>query len=625
MTGLGGRQDCSSPSTSMREIDESYPSPQDIESQKWSNALENSQRALNGTMHSPVYRRLLTSTASTWSCNIPGLQDSSGGTAGNGGDRGAVQSPLTDTRMRLGNSYKGRHDGYVQASVPKAVSIVPEGRFDGDLNTTGLATPLSVRSHMLPRISTESPRQPYFGGSDHAYAKLDTRSTSSGWTYEQEKCSQRPRGFAAHSSALGLQDDTHPANLSNPRGSPRTLHTPDETEFYERMEGDCISGLPGIPSPSRPGSTGKQLHETNGTPLCSVPNGTVLRDYEMAWRRSAEHGTDMKRSKHRQRGPSSPTVQRYASTGSISPAFDITPRSAQIDDEGNIFINGPGHARKHTDPFVDSKPVLHDSQSARFPIARPSTQFQLPSQSSMRQTLTPTAALCPKSAPENAPSARPPTLVTIPPVSATSVRAMPPTPAFLSSVSRPVAQDRQLTRSNSCILPTPLSSIQGKYHHTPEARARLEAQKPVREKWIRTKAAKIGQLARLRQNTYRRWVETNSELNYRNWQKAEAALAEATNTENKKEERRNLFLNLKGMTALKTDKAEDMSADSREREVRGGEEKLLGYQMATMERVCAEVKHGEGDAIISAEMLSTLSLDEKKALRRHLLGRLGRY
>ncbi|CAN9170939.1 unnamed protein product, partial [Alternaria alternata] len=273
----------------------------------------------------------------------------------------------------------------------------------------------------------------------------------------KKKHSQRPLRFIAHSSAFGLQDDPHPANLSNPRGSPRALHTPDRTEFYERMEGDWKSGLSGIPSPSRPGSTGKQLHETNGIPLCSVPNGTVLRDYEMAWRRSAEHGTDVKRSKHRQRGPSSPTVQRYASTGSISPAFDITPRSAQIDDEGNIFINGPGHVRKHTDP---------------------------------------------------------------------------------------------------------------------------------------------------------------------NWQKAEAALAEATNTENKKEERRNLFLNLKDMTALKTDKAEDMSADSGERDARGGEEKLLGYQMATMERVCAEVKHGEGDAIVTAEMLATLNLDEKKALRKHLLGRL---
>ncbi|OWY48263.1 hypothetical protein AALT_g7058 [Alternaria alternata] len=625
MTGVGGCQSHSKPPTSMREIDESYPSPQDIESQKWSNALENSQRSLNESMHSPAYRRFLTSTASIWNSNIPGLQDSSGGIAGNGGDRSVVQSPLTDTRVKLSNSYKGRHNGYVQASVPKPGSIVPEGRFDRDLNTTGLATSLSLRSHTLPRISTESPCQSYFSGSDHAYAKLATCSTSSGWLHEQEKHSQRPLRFAAHSSALSLQDDPHPSNLSNPRGSPRTLHTPDRTEFHERMEGDWISGLSGIPSPSRFGSTGEQLHETNGIPLCSVPNGTILRDYEMAWRRSAEHGTDMKRSKHRQRGPSSPTGQRYASTGSISPAFDITPRSAQIDDEGNIFINGSGHVRKHTDPFVGSKPVLYGSQSARFPVARPSTQFQLPSQPSMRRTLTPTTALWSKSAPKNVPSAHPPTLAAIPLVSATSVRAMPPTPAFLSSVSGPVTQDRPPTRSNSLILPPPLSSIQGKYHHTPEARARLEAQEPVREKWIRTEAAKIGQLARLRQNTYRRWVETNSELNYINWQKAEAALAEATNTENKKEERRNLFLNLKCMTALKTDKAEDMSADSRERGARGGEEKLLGYQMATMERVCAEVKHGEGDAIISAEMLATLSLDEKKALRRHLLGRLGRY
>ncbi|KAB2101663.1 hypothetical protein AG0111_0g10612 [Alternaria gaisen] len=622
---MTGCQSHSKPPTSMREIDESYPSPQDIELQKWSNALENSQRALNESMHSPAYRRFLTSTASIWNSNIPGLQDSSGGTAGNGGDRGAVQFLLTDTRVKLGNSYKGRHNGHVQASVPKVPSIVPEGSFDRDSNTTGLATPLSLRSHTLPRIWTESPRQPYFSGSDHAHAKLATCSTSSGWLHEQEKHSQRPLRFTAHSSAFGLQDDPHPANLSNPRGSPKDLHTPDRTESYERMEGDWISGLSGIPFPSRFSSTGQQLHETNGIPLCSVPNGTILRDCEMAWRRSAEHGTDMKRSKYRQRGPSSPTVQRYASTGSISPAFDITPRSAQVDNEGNIFINDPGHARKHTDPFVDSKPALYGSQSARFPIARPSTQFQLPSQPPVRRTLTPTTALCPKSAPKDVPSAHPPTLVTIPPVSATSVRAMPPTPAFLSPVSGPVAQDRRPTRSNSLVLPPPLSSIQGKYHHTPEARARLEAQEPVREKWIRTEAANIGQLARLRQNTYRRWVETNSEPNYRNWQKAEAALAEATNTENKKEERRNLNLNLKGMTALKTDKVEDMSADSRERDAGGGKEKLLGYQMATMERVCAEVKHVEDDAIMTADMLATLNLDEKKALRKHLLGRLGRY
>ncbi|RII08324.1 hypothetical protein CUC08_Gglean007733 [Alternaria sp. MG1] len=624
MTGVGGCQSHSKPPTSMREFDESYSSPQDIESQKWSNALENSQRALNESMHSPAYRRLPTSTASIWNSNIPGLQDSSSGTTGNGGDRGVVQSPLTDTRVKLGNNYKGHHNGYVQTSVPRPASIVPEGRFDRGFNTTGLATPLSRHSHTLPRISTESPRQPYFGGSDHAHAKLATFSTSSGWLHERGRYSQRPLRFAAHSSALGLQDDPHPSNLSNPRGSPRTLHTPDRTYSYQRMEGDWMSGLSGIPSPSRPGSMREQLHETNGIPLCSVPNGTILRDYEMAWRRSAEYGTDMKRSKHRKRGPSSPTVQPYASTGSISPAFDITPRSAQIDDEGNIFINGPGHVRKHTDPFVNSKPVLYGSQSARFPVARSSIQFQLPSQPSMRRSLTPTTASWPKSAPKNVPSAHPPTLVTLP-VAATSVRSMPPTPAFFSPVSGPVTQDRPPTRSTSFILSPLLSSIQGKYHHTPGARARLKAQEPVREKWIRTEAAKIGQLARLRQNTYRRWVETNSELNYKNWQKAEAALAEATNTENKKEERRNLFLNLKGMTALKTDKAEDMSADSREGEARDGEEKLLSYQMATMERVCAEVKHGEGDAIITAEMLATLSLDEKKALRRHLLGRLGRY
>jgi hypothetical protein len=57
------------------------------------------------------------------------------------------------------------------------------------------------------------------------------------------------------------------------------------------------------------------------------------------------------------------------------------------------------------------------------------------------------------------------------------------------------------------------------------------------------------------------------------------------------------------------------------------ERKLLGFQMAYMERVCIEVmrrtdEDKEEDGAITAELLDTLSLEEKKYLKRHLVARL---
>ena len=47
--------------------------------------------------------------------------------------------------------------------------------------------------------------------------------------------------------------------------------------------------------------------------------------------------------------------------------------------------------------------------------------------------------------------------------------------------------------------------------------------------------------------------------------------------------------------------------------------------MALMERVCAEVKpDGEEEAAITGEMLATLSKEEKKAIRKLLVGRMER-
>jgi len=124
-----------------------------------------------------------------------------------------------------------------------------------------------------------------------------------------------------------------------------------------------------------------------------------------------------------------------------------------------------------------------------------------------------------------------------------------------------------------------------------------------------------------------RYQETRSDKDYEAWQTLQAAYDDATDLEKRQEERRNLFIKEKKMEALKTDVAGDMSAAASRGGIKvegEGEEKLLGYKMALMERVCAEVKpDGEEDAI-TGEMLATLSKEEKKAIRKLLVGRMER-
>ncbi|KAG9186796.1 hypothetical protein G6011_09904 [Alternaria panax] len=632
MTGMDGRQNRFDRSGAMHDTNESYPKSQEIESQKWHNALKSSQRALTQSMNSPAYRRFLANTALLWDQEPRELHESSSGImrGGRGGD--AVRSTTSDTTVKVGNSYKGRHDGYAQSPVPIGAGIAQAGHLVLDFSDARSGTPLSLRNHTLTGMSTESPPQVYSSGPGHAYAKPIMRNTSCGWLFEQAERSQGPFHSVPKSSASKISTPTVPAglrpsNLFSPLGSPEDLHMTRRTNLHERRQSDRISSLPSIGSPLGPGRMREQLHEGDNrrVPLSSVSKGSFIqREYEMGWRRPTEDVTQAKEPKQRKRGPSSPTVQRYASTGSVSPAFDITPRSAQIDDQGNIFINGSGHARKHTDPFVDPEPIQYGSRSARPSMAGPSTTFQFPSEPSMRSPSTPVSAVLPNFAPTNSGFARQPTPAVTLPFSATLRHTTPLTPAFLTSASGTIPRGRPPMCSSLPILPPPLSSIQGKYHHTPAARAHLEAQKPTREAWIRAEAAKIAQLARKRQAAYITYMETQDAEDYQFWQMIEVEYADATNTEKRKEERRNLFLNGRGMLALKTDQVGDMSADSRQKGVVDGEEKMLGYQMATMERVCAEVKRDEGDAIITADMLATLNLDEKKALRKHLLGRLER-
>jgi hypothetical protein len=85
---------------------------------------------------------------------------------------------------------------------------------------------------------------------------------------------------------------------------------------------------------------------------------------------------------------------------------------------------------------------------------------------------------------------------------------------------------------------------------------------------------------------------------------------------------------MKAMRSYAEAVADGQSAEFGQDETQG-EGKLLGHQLAFMERVCAEVKRKKDEKEaqadeeeITPEMLSTLSKDEKKVLRQHLVDRL---
>jgi hypothetical protein len=115
------------------------------------------------------------------------------------------------------------------------------------------------------------------------------------------------------------------------------------------------------------------------------------------------------------------------------------------------------------------------------------------------------------------------------------------------------------------------------------------------------------------------------------WRRLSALYTDATTLSKRQEERRNMFMP-QDMTAMKTDVAEDQSAafSQNQGEEKGEKQALLGFKMAFMERIIAEVKIAKeekekqeerGDEI-TPELLGMLSREEKKMLRKHLVDRL---
>ncbi|KAI4687937.1 uncharacterized protein J4E88_003530 [Alternaria novae-zelandiae] len=736
-------------------IDKTQLSFNALEAQRWDRALESSQRALNQSMNLPGYQDMCNYSAPIRGRDFQGSPAWSEGTMSAGPGDDTFQSPSSDRTVKLSSGYKELEDSsaYTFFPTPFTVAATSEtGATNGSASSGSDISPLSQRQSFA-RVAVESPFRPEFGGPVQAPPSHGMR-----WSPAQlqKDIARNSDSFYSHPSIAKTHVPSRPqSTFPIPRNMPfEEMIVPRGPNLHQRRLDARVSSSPGIPSPLGPGCMREQLHEgdVGDVSLSPVPNGRLHTSDKMKYGKTRSSNKETKTVWQNTPPPHSPTVQRYASSGSIdSPMFDVYPRSAEIDEEGNLtlggspYSNGSGHARKHTDPFVDHKPfqvstgsttrmcgvgapgwpfppagtrppsvhpsmyggtrppfhnlagiqmcgsnngISWDPKSPEFvgmvsvdrlrgsnsgmsfkpygppsgfgnvrmgetqPFHRPSNvivceaPLATPSPSETRTSsgfkpfmsstpFTPSETrmngtfgkpFMPSSQSFGQPLRKSSTATWPTSAPATSGFATPASPEDPHSAREPGFQARLPLRSNLPIPPPPLSSISGQYDHSPSARARLDAQKPIRSAWIRSEASKIAQLAKLRHAMEKRYEETRSDKDYAAWQTLQAAYEDATDLEKRQEERRNLFLKEKKMEALKTDVVGDMSAASRGgMKVEGeGEEKLLGYNMALMERVCAEVKPDGDEEAITVEMLATLSKEEKKAIRKLLVGRMER-
>ncbi|KAI4614811.1 hypothetical protein J4E80_006315 [Alternaria sp. BMP 0032] len=733
MPTMDSRQPPPERSSSNDYIDETQLSFNKLEAQRWDRALESSQRALNQSMTLPSFQDLCNYSAPIRGRDFQGSPAWSEGSMSGGPCDDTFQSPSSDTTVKLSSGYKELEDSsaYTFFQTPFTVAATSETGATNGSASSGSISPLSQRQSSA-RVAVESPFRPEFGGPVQAPPSHGMR-----WSPAQlqKEISRNSDNFYSHPSIAKTQVPARPqSTFPIPRNMPfEEMVVPRGPNLHQRRLDARVSSSPGIPSPLGPGRMREQLHEgdTGDMSLSPAPNGRLSTSDQMKYGKASLNSSnkDTKNVWQNTQPPHSPTVQRYASSGSIdSPMFDVYPRSAEIDAEGNLtlggspYSNGSGHARKHTDPFVDDKPVqvstgstnrmcgvgalplptgtrppsVHPSMygGTRPPFHNPAgiqmcgsnngiswdpkspefvgmvsadrlrgsnSGFDTGSQSFNRPPFVNvrTCGTTPFDRPSSVIVCEAPLSTPSPsetrinsgfkpssqsfgkpfmpstPLTATWPTSAPATSGFATPAStegphsarEPGFQARLPVRSNLPIPPPPLSSISGQCEQSPESRARLDAQKPTRSAWIRSEASKIAQLAKLRHAMEKRYEETRSSADYSAWQTLQAAYDDATDLEKRQEERRNLFLKEKKMEALKTDVVGDMSAASRGGiKVEGeGEEKLLGYKMALMERVCAEVKpDGEEEEAITVEMLATLSKEEKKAIRKLLIGRMER-
>ncbi|KAI4616459.1 uncharacterized protein J4E87_008725 [Alternaria ethzedia] len=633
-------------SSSNDYIDETQLSFNKLEAQRWDRALESSQRALNQSMNLPSFQDLCSYSAPIRGRDFQGSSAWSEVSMSGGLGDDTFQSPSSDTTVKLSSGYKELEDSSACTFFPTPFTVAATsetGATNGSASSDSDISPLSQRQSSAG-VAVESPFRPEFGGPVQTPANHGMR-----WSPAQlqKDIARNSDSFYSHPSIAKTHVPSRPqSTFPIPRNMPfEEMVVPRGPNLHQRRLDARVSSSPGIPSPLGPGRMREQLHEGDlgDVSLSPVPNGRLHTSDKMKYGKTKSSNKDTKNAWQNTPSPHSPTVQRYASSSSIdSPMFDVYPRSAEIDGEGNLTLGGsPGMSFK---PYGPPSGFGNVRMSETQPFDRPSSvivceaPLPIPSPSETRmksgfKPFVPSSQSFGKPFMPSSPSFGQPLRTSS---TATWPTSAPATSGFATPAStedphpphEPGFQARLPLRSNLPIPPPPLSSMQGQYEHSPKARARLDAQKPIRSAWIRSEASKIAQLAKLRHAMEKRYLKTRSDKDYEAWQTLQAAYDDATDLEKRQEERRNLFLREKKMEALKTDKTEDMSAAaSRDGVGAEGEEneKLLGYKMALMERVCAEVKpDGDEEEAITAEMLATLSKEEKKAIRKLLVGRMER-
>lgn len=553
------------------------------------------ESTLRGLQSSPSFRKFSNSTAVTWVPDrMQSFQPSSPASGVQHGLlAGSFDGPASsDTSMKHTTGPENHQGSSPTASLSYAhVAKASTGSWmkdrnrksidavalDNSLTNTAVSGfPIEAQAH----FAMHYPPSPWNGTApaqdkDHSHSRVSS-GAGSGATLVTDYSPTLSVGSGNSNGCMspGLHRQSRhvlQTPVADEVGSPKDLNVPSGS-LYHRRESIRLSSLPAVPSP-------------------------------LGLTHSKNDGSEIGLSALLESLPGSPS--RLQSTQSNkgpmkSPAiFGLHAREDAIDKWGNSVPMGISHARTHTDPFIDNAEKYDRSPPLSPYMNRRLKAFEwLPA------------------APVH--TSTPPGFEPISPAVPNNYSCLPP------------SSHAELLP----IPPPPLPSISGKLKHTPEARARLEAQKVIREEWILTEAKKIAELNHLMLAAAQKYQQTGLKEDCEAWQTALESVKDALDIEKRMEERRNLPMP-NGMMAMRTgpdNKIEDGSAAylvTKGGAMTGGEPgnygegRLFGYEMAVMERVCAEVKRkDEEDNEITSEMLATLDPEERKALRDHLMGRL---
>jgi hypothetical protein len=558
--------------------------------------------------HSPGFQEYRDQAASVWSSNSDGFTN----------PPTTVKGPTNHGYATSGSP--GNVSGGSDADIGSA-SFITDNFKSPKPKTNGTPQPIDLVEKKLSGVSLNNkfganaavpasePRPVMFAsvGSSNGFSNVqELESSFSGSSIESSSLHNQSHTVLNGGRLSGLE---HKANVTD-MSPPRVLYKPGGFEQHRRMNSRQPS-LPGLPSPLGPQRYVGSL-ETDLSGLVSPTSISPHQNTRWAKKKSVEFDLH---------------ALKVSANAVGSRPHHNSP------DKGF----GLGHERNITDPFVDNADTDKKSSMPSPFGAHASENMKLPSASQVQIPITPTFHFpgpAPAKLPQNGIST--PTYQGFDSPSGRSDVRIPKTPVFQPLPAAVVASPSQAFANGIAAhvdLPIPppvLSSVQGKLNHTPETRRRLDAQAAIRADWIRIEAGKIAELARQTYAAGEKFRETGTTEDYQLWQSLTAEYNDATNPDKKQEERRNLFMP-EGMKAMRT--CAETVAGGQDAAFGQGETldegKLLGHQMAFMERVCAEVKRKRDgkeaqvdEEEITPEMLATLSKDEKKVLKQHLMRRL---